>query len=83
MRIFRVMPDGTKVPPLQVSGFFILGDPKFGGDKHQPHNEVKVRTEQEAIDLIKKGFSIRIESATTTRGSLIRRNLMIDGVRYT
>jgi hypothetical protein len=56
-----------------------LGDPRARSEKHHEKNEVLVRTEDEAIRLLRDGFSIRVETAT--RPSLVRLNLFIDGVR--
>lgn len=80
MRIFRLK-DGRKWPPAMKDGCFVLGDPDARDKKHHERNEVLVRSEEEAIRLIKKGFSIRIE--TTTRPSLVRRNIYVDGVLLT
>lgn len=79
MRIYRLTSDGRKWPPAQKDGLFVLGDPEARNIKHLKKNEVLVRTEEEAIRLILKGFSIRIE--TRTRPSLVRRNIFIDGKR--
>jgi hypothetical protein len=79
MRIYRLTPDGKKWPPALENGFFILGDPAKSNRKHTAQNAVLVRSEEEAIDLLSKGYSIRIETAT--RPSLVRRNLFVDGLR--
>ena len=81
MRIYRLTPDGKKWAPAREGVFLTLGAPHHGGSKHLAENAIPVRTEEEAIDLLRKGYSIRIE--TSTRPSLIRRNLFIDGVRLT
>ena len=79
MRIYRLW-KGVKWPPALKDGFFVLGDPSARTEKHLTKNEVLVRTEDEAIRLIKKGFSIRVESPT--RPSLVRRNLFLDNARF-
>ncbi|WP_143750551.1 MULTISPECIES: hypothetical protein [unclassified Mesorhizobium] len=71
--------DGRQWPPAQKDGLFVLGDPGAQNIKHHKKNEVLVRSEEEAIRLILKGFSIRIE--TKTRPSLVRRNIFVDGKR--
>lgn len=81
MRIYRLTPDGKKWAPVKKGGLFVLGDPNAKNTKHHEKNEVLVRSEDEAIRLLKSGFSIRVE--TTTRPSLVRRNLFVDGVRLT
>lgn len=77
MRIYRLF-KGKKWPPAIKDGYFVLGDPDAQDEKHHEKNEVLVRSEEEAIRLIKKGFSIRVE--TTTRPSLVRRNIYVDGI---
>lgn len=80
MRVYRLDPKtGTKQLPARENGNFVLGDPKHGSRKHITANAVRVRTEAEMIDLIKRGFSVRVE--TTTRPSLVRLNLYVDGKR--
>ena len=79
MRIYRLK-DGIKWPPAMKSGLLVLGDPSASETKHHEKNEVLVRTEDEAIRLIRRGFSIRVE--TPTRPSLVRLNLFLDGTRF-
>jgi hypothetical protein len=66
------------MPPAIENGWYVLADPKHRSRKHTKANAVRVKTEQEAIDLLRKGFSIRIEDPV--RSTLIRKNLYIDGV---
>jgi hypothetical protein len=80
MRIYRLH-NGKKWAPAKQDGLFVLGDPRAAGEKHHAKNEVLVRTEEEAIRLLRDGFSIRIE--TSTRPSLVRKNLFVDGVQLT
>jgi hypothetical protein len=70
-----------KWPPALKDGCFVLGDPDAKTEKHHQSNEVLVRSEEEAIRLIRKGFSIRVK--TDTRPSLVRRNIYVDGVLAT
>ena len=77
IEIYRLTIDGKKWVPSIEEGCFVLGDPKHGRRKHKSENAVRVRAEQEAIDLLHKGFSIRIQ--TQTRASLVRKNLYVDG----
>lgn len=80
MRVYRLDPkNGAKQYPATEAGCFTLGDPKHGSRKHIAANKVVVRTEQEMIDLIIRGFSVRIK--TKTRPSLVRLNLFVDGER--
>ncbi|OWV81058.1 hypothetical protein ATY77_22715 [Rhizobium sp. R634] len=78
MRVFRLDPvTGLKQFPIREAGQFVLGDPKHGRKKHTVANRVLVGTEQEMIDLILRGHSVRVE--TSTRPSLVRLNLYVDG----
>lgn len=78
MRVYRLDPKtGAKQFPVKDGGWFVLGNPKHGNQKHIAANKVLVRTEQEMIDLIARGFSVRVE--TKTRPSLVRLNLFVDG----
>jgi hypothetical protein len=83
MTIYRQMPDGTQRQAIKKAGKFVLNDPAHGPKKHHPQNEKHVATENEAEALIRKGFSIRIESPTYASGSVIRNNLWRDGVKLT
>jgi hypothetical protein len=76
VRIYR-QHEGRKWPPAKKDGLFVLGDPRAHAQKHHEKNEVLVRTEDEAIRLLREGFSIRVE--TSTRPSLVRLNLFVYG----
>jgi len=41
-------------------GMFVLGDPSHGGQKHHKENAVMVPSYSEALELVRKGFSIRM-----------------------
>jgi hypothetical protein len=78
MRVYRLDPiTGTKQYPIKEAGCFVLGDPKHGSRKHVVANKVTVSDEQEMIDLILRGYSVRVQ--TRTRPSLVRLNLFVDG----
>lgn len=78
MRVYRIDPrTGKKQFPKRRDGFFVLGDPKHGNQKHHAVNQVVVRTEQEMIELILRGYSVRV--ATDSAPSMVRRNLYMDG----
>lgn len=79
-RIYRFW-EGRKWEPALTDGCYILGDPRAGGKKHHADNQVTVRDEQGAIDLIQRGYSIRVK--TSTSPSLVRKNLYIDGIKAT
>lgn len=77
MRVYRLDPKtGNKQYPVQQDGCFVLGDPKYGNEKHHGRNQVLVRTEQEMIDLLRLGYSVRV--GTETAPSLVSRNLFVD-----
>lgn len=79
-RVYRLEPKtGLKRYPVHEHGYFILGNPKLGKKRHTVANRVLVRTEQEMVDLIMRGYYVRVE--TDTRPSLVRLNLFIDGKR--
>ena len=78
MRIYRLMSDGTKWEPALNDGLFVLADPSATNEKHHAKNEVLVRTEDEAIRLLRQGFSIRVKSKAAP--VLVRKNLVVDGV---
>lgn len=80
MRVYRLNPKtDQKQFPIRQDGFFVLGDPAHGNHKHIARNQVLVRTEQEMIDLIMKGYAVRI--ATDSAPSLVRLNLYVDGCK--
>lgn len=56
MRIYRLAPDGRKWGPALDRGDFVLGDPKLGSRKHVAESAVRVRSEDEAIALLRKGL---------------------------
>ena len=81
-RVYRIEPkSGMKQYPVQERGKYVLSDPKHGNRKHIAANKILVSTEQELIDLIMSGFSIRVQ--TDTRPSLVRKNLFVDGKQVT
>lgn len=77
-RVYRLDPKtDRKQFPIRQDGYFVLGDPAHGNQKHLARNQVLVRTEQEMIDLIIKGYAVRV--ATDAAPSLVRLNLHVDG----
>ena len=80
MRIYRLCKSGEKqVPAIDKDGFFVLGSPKHGHEKHHGKNKIRIRDEDEMIALLQLGYSIRVK--TPTSPSLVRLNLFVDGVR--
>lgn len=80
MRVYRLDPKTyRKQFPIRQDGSFVLGDPAHGNQKYLARNQVLVRTEQEMIDLIMKGYAVRV--ATDAAPSLVRLNLYVDGCK--
>ncbi len=80
MRVYRLdTKTGSKQFPVRQDGFYVLADPRHGNQKHHAKNQVLVRTESEMIELLRKGFSVRV--STDTAPSLVRLNLFVDGER--
>lgn len=82
MRVYRLDPKtDRKQYPVRQDDCFVLGDPKHGNQKHHAENQVLVRSEQEIIDLIMSGFSVRV--GTDAAPSMVRLNLYVDGRKIT
>lgn len=80
MRIYKLDPAGPRRFAVRNSdGKFTLGDPRFAGAKHKLENQVYVVSEDDAIALVRQGFSIRVDGGKSP--SLVRSNLYIDGVK--
>jgi hypothetical protein len=81
MRIYRLEPKtNLKRPAVRnKDGLLVLGSPLFGNQKHKTENKIMTASEEEAITLIRKGYSIRVE--TKSAPSLVRKNLFIDGTK--
>ena len=78
MRVYRLDPKtDRKQYPVRQDDCFVLGDPKHGNQKHHAGNQVLVRSEQEMVDLILRGFAVRV--GTDAASSLVRLNLYVDG----
>jgi hypothetical protein len=81
MRIYRLH-QGQKWPPhLNSEGKYVLADPRFGAERHHSKNQVLADTEEEAISMVRRGFSLRMKSSTSP--SLVRTGLFIDDVKFT
>ena len=61
---------GKPESPLKEYGSYTLGDPGNGKDKHQIRFAVRVRTLEEVLDRVRRGFSVRMSDGVT-RPSLI------------
>ncbi|GAA0616306.1 hypothetical protein GCM10008943_33900 [Paenochrobactrum glaciei] len=82
MRVYRLDPNTrSKQYPITQDGCFVLANPEHGNERHYAKNKVLVHTEQEMIDLIIQGYSVRV--GTDKAPSLVRRNIFIDGEQVT
>jgi len=61
----------TERPYRDRQGNFVLGDPAFGNKLHHRENAVLTTDYDEALQLVRKGFSIRISAGDGTPPSLI------------
>jgi hypothetical protein len=79
MRVYRVCPKsgGRQRPIKDIDGCYVLGAPHHGQEKHHAKNKTRVRSEEEMIALLRKGYSVRVGNPTGAR--LVRRNLFVDG----
>lgn len=78
MALYREMDDGTRQHAyLDKAGNYVLGDPAHGDRKHLARNKVFRRTEAEVVELVRRGFSVRV--VTSTAPSLVRKNLFHNG----
>lgn len=85
MSIYRIE-NGEKREAIRDSnGNFVLGDPKFGSQKHTKAHQVLEADEKKAADLIlNMGYSIRVSPLSSKahhRLGLVRKNLFRDGTR--
>jgi hypothetical protein len=71
---------GRKRYPVKDGVFYKLGDRrKYGDQCHLNINAISVSSEDDLIDLVMRGFSVRVESRGGGRPSLVRRHLHVDG----
>ena len=61
----------TERPYRDKQGHFVLGDPTFGSELHHRKNAVLTTEYDEALRLVRKGFSIRMSAGDGTPPSLI------------
>jgi hypothetical protein len=66
IRITRINPKTGRVEtPLLEHGWYVLGDPAHGSQKHHERFAVRVRTLEEVLDHVKRGFSVRMCDGVT------------------
>lgn len=71
VRIERIAPrDGVAEEPALTAKGYVMGDPRFGKEKHHAKNAVFVRTLDEVAVLVGQGFSLRMK-ARGKRESLV------------
>jgi hypothetical protein len=66
---------------MNAVGQFTLGDPKRGDRKHADGNQLRVVFEDEAVELVRKGWSIRVDGEGCNPPGLVCRYLYIDGIK--
>ncbi|MBX5303172.1 hypothetical protein HJB93_28735 [Rhizobium sp. NLR12b] len=59
------------VPHRYGDGTFQLADPKLGRVQHLASNAIRVRSETEAADYVRRGFSLRMRGKDTNKVNLI------------
>lgn len=69
----RIHPDTGEVfvPHRYSDGAFKLADPRLGRIQHHSINAIRVSTETEAADYIRRGFSLRMRGRDTNKVNLI------------
>lgn len=77
MRLYRLDPKTGKTISRASRCLLCSRRSKAANQKHHAKNKVLVRIEQEMIDLIMLGYSVRM--VTGAAPSLVRRNLFVDG----
>ncbi|MBY3144074.1 hypothetical protein HFO63_00420 [Rhizobium laguerreae] len=59
------------VPHRYSDGTFKLADPRLGEERHHVKNAIRVHTETEAADYVRRGFSLRMRGRDTNSVNLI------------
>lgn len=76
---------GRVETPHRERGFYVLGDPAHGNKRHHKAFAVQVRTLEEVLDHIRRGFSVRMsDGSAAARPSLIAPGsleIVVDGTR--
>ena len=71
VRIERIAPrDGAVEEPALTTKGYVLGDPRFGKEKHHANNAIFVRTLDVVAVLVGQGYSLRMK-APGKRESLV------------
>jgi len=59
------------VPHRYSDGTFQLADPRLGPVKHHASNAIRVYTETDAADYVRRGFALRMRGRDTNKVNLI------------
>jgi hypothetical protein len=80
IRITRINPRTGQIerPWRNRDGFFVLGDPKHGAQRHHDKFAVKVETLDEVSNLIRRGFSLRMTDGETPAALITPESLTVD-----
>lgn len=83
MNLYRECPTtgARHYPHLNRDGRYVLGDPRGGEMRHHAAYKVVVGTEEEAVDLIRRGYAIRVR--TPSGINMVRLNLFYAGTSLT
>ncbi len=65
-------------PYVNREGFFVLGDPAHGREKHHTKFAVKVRTLEEVVAYVGRGFSVRMTDGENPPSLISPASLTID-----
>ncbi|WP_198374028.1 hypothetical protein [Neoroseomonas rubea] len=69
---------GRTETPLCERGWFVLGDPAHGNQKHHKAFAVRVRTLEEVLDHVRRGFSVRMAEGSTRPSLISPKSLKIE-----
>lgn len=69
---------GKTETPLCERGWFVLGDPAHGDKKHHKEFAVRVRTLEEVLERLRRGFSVRMAGGGTRPSLISPKSLKIE-----
>ena len=70
---------GRTETPFIEHGWYVLGDPAHGNQKHLKAHVVRVRTLEEVLSPLRRSFSIRMSDGTTRPSLISPKSLQITG----
>jgi len=70
----RIDPDTKELflPHRYRDGSYRVADPRFGRTKHHAKNQIAVATESELLDLLSRGFHLRMRGTVSGQINLIK-----------